>query len=91
VKLSPSVCRELGLKRHAVYRGIHELEEAGLVTVVRKRGCGPIITLCPSRSHLNETSCPTPVVPDMQSPDDPGFISDLQRETIGMNGPTRGL
>jgi hypothetical protein len=46
VKLSPSVLRELGLQRHTVYRAVDELEDAGLVTVVRKRGCSPVITLC---------------------------------------------
>ena len=46
VKLSPSVWRELGLKRHTVYRAVDELEEAGLVTVVRKQGCSPTITIC---------------------------------------------
>lgn len=46
VKLSPTVWRDLGLKRHTVYRAIDELEDAGLVSVERKRGCGPIITLC---------------------------------------------
>lgn len=46
VKLSPSVLRELGLKRHAGYRALAELENAGLVSVVRKKGCSPTISLC---------------------------------------------
>lgn len=46
VKLSPSVCRELGLKRHTVYRAIDELKEAGLISVIRRKGCSPIVTLC---------------------------------------------
>jgi hypothetical protein len=48
VKLSPRVWRELGLKRHTVYRAVDELEEAGLVSAVRKQGCSPIITICQS-------------------------------------------
>jgi hypothetical protein len=46
VKLSPSVLRDLGVKRHSGYRAIHVLEEAGLISTIRKRGCSPIITLC---------------------------------------------
>lgn len=46
VKLKPSVCRQLGLKRHTVYRAVDELEAAGLITVIRKTGSSPTITLC---------------------------------------------
>ena len=48
VKLSPTVWRELGLKRHTVYRAVDVLEEAGLISTIRKRGCSPTITLCES-------------------------------------------
>jgi hypothetical protein len=46
VKLSPSVLRELGVKRHAAYRAVEALEKAGLISTIRKRGCSPIVTLC---------------------------------------------
>jgi hypothetical protein len=45
VKLSPSVLRELGLKRHAGYRAVEALEEAGLISAIRRKGCSPIITV----------------------------------------------
>jgi hypothetical protein len=46
VKLKPSVWRQLGLKRHTVYRAVDELEAAGLISAERKKGCSPTITLC---------------------------------------------
>jgi hypothetical protein len=46
VKLKPSVWRQLGLKRHTVYRAVDELEAAGLISAERKKGCSPMITLC---------------------------------------------
>jgi DNA-binding transcriptional MocR family regulator len=46
VKLKPSVWRQLGLKRHTVYRAVDELEAAGLITAIRKKGCSATITLC---------------------------------------------
>jgi hypothetical protein len=45
VKLKPSVCTELGIKRHAAYRALDHLEEAGLVKVERKRGAAPVVTI----------------------------------------------
>jgi hypothetical protein len=48
VKLKPSLCRELGIDRHASYRALKELEHAGLVSVVHKRGAAAVVTLITS-------------------------------------------
>lgn len=45
VQARPSVLRDLGLDRHASYRALRELEKAGLVSVVRKRGAAAMVTL----------------------------------------------
>jgi len=45
VKLKPSLCRELGMDRHASYRALRELERAGLILVVRKPGAAAMVTL----------------------------------------------
>ena len=45
VKLSGSVLRELGVGRHASYRGLAALERAGLVSVERLPGQSPMITI----------------------------------------------
>jgi len=45
VPLSGSIIRELGIERHASYRGLKQLEKAGLVSVVRHAGRNPIVTL----------------------------------------------
>jgi hypothetical protein len=38
VKLRPRVSRELGMDRHAAYRALRQLENTGLLSVVRARG-----------------------------------------------------
>lgn len=45
VKARPSVFRDFGLDRHASYRALHQLEKAGLVCLVRKKGAAPLVTL----------------------------------------------
>lgn len=45
VKLSGSVLREMGVERHAGYRGLAALEQAGLVSVERPSGQSPVVTL----------------------------------------------
>jgi hypothetical protein len=45
VKLRPSVVRELGMDRHASYRALKQLEDAGLLSVVRARGKAPAVTM----------------------------------------------
>jgi hypothetical protein len=45
VRLSARVSRAFGVDRHAKYRALRWLEDAGLVTVVRRSGCSPIVTL----------------------------------------------
>jgi len=45
VPLSGSITRELGIDRHASYRGLKQLEKAELVSVVRHAGRNPIVTL----------------------------------------------
>jgi hypothetical protein len=45
VALSGRVLCELGLDRHAGYRGLAALEKAGLVSVVRHPGRLPVVTL----------------------------------------------
>lgn len=45
IRLKPSVLRELGLSRHASYRGLEALEIAGLVSVIRQTGRSPEVTI----------------------------------------------
>jgi hypothetical protein len=45
VTLSNNTIRRFGLDRNAKYRGLEWLEEAGLVSVRRKIGRSPIVTL----------------------------------------------
>ena len=45
VRLSGSVLRDMGVERHAGYRGLQALEKAGLVSVVRRPGQSPQVTL----------------------------------------------
>ena len=45
VKLSGKVLREMGVGRHAGYRGLDSLEKAGLVSVERRPGQSPLVTL----------------------------------------------
>ena len=45
VKLKGSILREMGVDRHAGYRGLAALERAGLVSVERHSGRVPVVTL----------------------------------------------
>ena len=45
VKLKGSVLREMGVDRHAAYRGLVTLEEAGLISVERHPGRSPLVTI----------------------------------------------
>ena len=45
VALSGKLLRELGVERHAAYRGLAVLEQEGLVSVVRQPGRSPVVTL----------------------------------------------
>jgi len=45
IKLRPSLLNELGLDRKAGYRGLKALETAGLVSVERRRGASPKVTV----------------------------------------------
>lgn len=44
-KLKNSLLREFGVKRCAGYAALKALENAGLVSVVRRNGCNPIVTI----------------------------------------------
>ena len=45
VKLSCSVLRDMGIERHAGYRGLEALEKAGLVSAERHPGRSPLVTI----------------------------------------------
>jgi hypothetical protein len=44
VRLGHKYLRTMGVKRHAAYRALRSLEEAGLITVTRRRGASPEVT-----------------------------------------------
>jgi len=56
VKLSRSVLDDLGVDRHAGYRGLSALETAGLVRVVRHRGRQPVVTLLEVRGECERVA-----------------------------------
>jgi hypothetical protein len=45
IKLPSSNLLKFGVNRHAGYRGLNALERAGLVSVIRKCGRKPVVTL----------------------------------------------
>jgi hypothetical protein len=45
VKLRSSVLRAMGANRHAGYRGLEALEKAGLVSIERRSGHNPVVTI----------------------------------------------
>jgi hypothetical protein len=53
IKLSPTVLRELGVKRRTGYRALEALEKAGLVSVKRHVGRSPIVTLLDARDKCD--------------------------------------
>ena len=53
VRLEKKALRELGLNRHAAYRGLKALEKVGLICVERHPGHSPIVTI---NDYKNETA-----------------------------------
>ncbi|MGZ4979611.1 MAG: hypothetical protein ACXV8O_20950 [Methylobacter sp.] len=49
VKLTRKTLNQLGVERNAGYRGLRTLEESGLVTVMRKPGACPVVTILEAR------------------------------------------
>ena len=45
IKAEPKLLREFGMDRHASYRALNRLEKAGLISVERKKGAAPMVTL----------------------------------------------
>ena len=45
IRLSRKWPGEMGVEKDAARRGLRQLEDAGLVSVVRKRGCAPLVTI----------------------------------------------
>jgi hypothetical protein len=45
VKLTPSWLRQFGVERQAAYRALKALERARLITIARKRGESPTVTI----------------------------------------------
>jgi DNA-binding MarR family transcriptional regulator len=45
IRLQGGLLRQLGVNRHAAYRGLNALEEAGLVAVERRPGGNPKVTI----------------------------------------------
>jgi hypothetical protein len=45
VKLRPSVRNAYGMDRFSCTRALDQLEDAGLITVLRKRGSSPVVTI----------------------------------------------
>jgi hypothetical protein len=53
VGLSNKLMKDFGVDRHAKYRGLHALEVVGLVSVERRGGRSPVVTI------LDEGTCLT--------------------------------
>ena len=53
IRISHKILRELGVTRYAAYRSLKCLEKAGLISVVRRVGRCPIVTLldAPKAAH----------------------------------------
>jgi hypothetical protein len=45
VQLTPKFLRQFGISRHSTYRALKKLESAGLISVRRKKGCGPEVRI----------------------------------------------
>ena len=45
IALSGKILKNMGINRNAAYRGLTALEETGLVSVIRRNGCNPVVTL----------------------------------------------
>lgn len=55
LSFTPSTWNQFGLSRSAVYRGLEQLESAGLVTVERHRGRCPVVTLKNPKGRTADT------------------------------------
>jgi|TARA_B100002003_G_scaffold53117_1_gene48345 DNA-binding transcriptional ArsR family regulator len=49
VKIPRWVADKFGLSRYSKTRGLRALEQAGLVSVIRRQGCSPLVTLLDGR------------------------------------------
>jgi hypothetical protein len=49
VRLTGKLMEQFGIGRYAQYRGLKALEAAGLVSVERRRGCAPMVTILDAR------------------------------------------
>ena len=57
IRLSVSkLKKDFGTKYDAAYRGLHQLEEAGLISVVSRRGRKPIVTVLDPRDVETQAS-----------------------------------
>lgn len=45
VRLKPSTLRDLGVDRFSAYRGLKTLEDYKLISVIRRRGAAPLVTI----------------------------------------------
>jgi predicted ArsR family transcriptional regulator len=72
VTLSVSWLAELGLSRHAAYRGLKALEDRGLVVVDRHRGRKPLVTVIERHSDIVSSSSAA----DLESEHAGGFGRD---------------
>mgnify|MGYP000220366669 CR=1 FL=1 len=51
VKLTSKTLKTLGVQRNSGYRGLQTLEKYGLISVVRKQGASPLVTLLDIRTN----------------------------------------
>lgn len=56
VKLTRKTLKSLGVERNSGYRGLRSLEESGLISVIRKKGASPIVTLLKIQENNNQES-----------------------------------
>lgn len=58
IQLKGSVIRAFGLNRYSCYRGLSQLEAAGLVSVERHTGRNPIVTILNGRESEGDSNEP---------------------------------
>jgi len=51
VKLTSKTLKSLGVQRNSGYRGLQVLEQSGLISIVRKQGASPLVTLLDTRKN----------------------------------------
>ncbi len=54
--LTPANLARYGLSRSSAYRGLAALESAGLVTVDRRNGCSPLVTIVVVKHQKHEAT-----------------------------------